>query len=65
MAKADPAIVEAWARGWALTRGAAPPAAIAGGFRIEVGLARQESRYVLTDAAPACIQSVVSRIHRP
>lgn len=45
-AEADPALVEIWARAWALTREVAPPCPVPGGWRIEVGLPDQVRRYV-------------------
>ena len=45
-AEADPALVEIWARAWALTREVAPPSPVPGGWRIEVGLPDQLRRFV-------------------
>ncbi|MES2046439.1 MAG: GNAT family N-acetyltransferase [Pseudomonadota bacterium] len=45
-AEADPALVEIWARAWALTRDVAPPCPVPGGWHIEVGLPDQARRYV-------------------
>lgn len=55
--EADPALVEIWAQGWALTREVAPPAAVPGGWRIEVGLPDQLRRFVY----PAASEAVVER----
>jgi len=52
-AEADPALVEIWAQGWALTREVAPPAAVPGGWRIEVGLPDQVRRFVYPGAREA------------
>jgi GNAT superfamily N-acetyltransferase len=63
-AEADPALVEIWAQGWALTREVAPPVVVPGGWRIEVGLPDQVRRFVY----PAASEAVVERgrsIDRP
>ena len=52
-AEADPALVEIWAQGWALTREVAPPLPIPGGWRIEVGLPDQVRRFVYPTANKA------------
>ena len=52
-AEADPALVEIWAQGWALTREVAPPVAVPGGWRIEVGLPDQVRRFVYPAAGEA------------
>lgn len=44
---ADPAIVEAWASGWSLSRGAPAPERTKYGLRIDVGLPRQLARHIL------------------
>ncbi|MEG3146098.1 GNAT family N-acetyltransferase [Sphingomonas sp. RT2P30] len=51
--EADPALVAIWAQGWALTREVAPPVAIPGGWRIEVGLPDQRRRFVYPHAGDA------------
>ncbi|ADO74156.1 GNAT family N-acetyltransferase [Stigmatella aurantiaca] len=43
---ADPALVEIWVRGWALTRGTAPPVRDGEALRVDVGLPDQWLRYV-------------------
>jgi ribosomal protein S18 acetylase RimI-like enzyme len=48
---ADPRIVEAWVRGWALAREAPPPVAAYGGYRVDVGLPDQQARYVFPSAS--------------
>lgn len=50
---ADPDLLAIWTRGWALTRGVAPPLWDAGGWRIEVGQADQVRRFVFADADEA------------
>jgi GNAT superfamily N-acetyltransferase len=48
--RADPAVVEAWVRGWTLCRQTAPPEAVAGGgWRVEVGWPDQQARYVFPE----------------
>jgi len=63
-AEADPALVEIWAQGWALTREVAPPAAVPGGWRIEVGLPDQVRRFVYPGAREAVAERARS-IHQP
>jgi GNAT superfamily N-acetyltransferase len=43
---ADPDLVAAWVRGWALVRGTPAPVAEADGWRVEVGWPDQQARYV-------------------
>lgn len=45
----DPKLFETWARGWALTRGAAPPVRDREAWRIEVGQPDQIRRFVYAD----------------
>jgi GNAT superfamily N-acetyltransferase len=52
-AEGDPALVELWAQGWALTREVAPPTVVPGGWRIEVGLPDQVRRFVYPAASDA------------
>jgi GNAT superfamily N-acetyltransferase len=52
-AEADPALVAIWAQGWALTREVAPPVAVPGGWRIEVGLPDQRRRFIYPHAGEA------------
>jgi GNAT superfamily N-acetyltransferase len=61
---ADPQIVEAWATGWALSRGTPAPVRAAGAFRIDVGLPQHKARYV----SPQCshdVQRLAETIHDP
>jgi hypothetical protein len=44
--RADPALVELWVKGWALTRGVPPPVRDGEALRVEVGLPDQRRRYV-------------------
>jgi GNAT superfamily N-acetyltransferase len=41
------ALTAAWVHGWCVSRGAPPPVAIPGGFRLEVGSPKHPVRYVL------------------
>lgn len=50
---ADPDLLSLWTRGWALTRGVAPPLWDDGGWRIEVGAEDQLRRYVFAGAGEA------------
>ncbi|MGW3108982.1 GNAT family N-acetyltransferase [Streptomyces sp. NPDC001100] len=50
--------VEAWAHGWALSRGAAEPAPSAWGFTIDVGLPQHVMRHVLTDADEPTVRKI-------
>lgn len=59
---ADPRIVEAWCKGWALSRGTPAPVRTDGAFRIEVGLPQHKARYVF----PQCsddVRRVAETIH--
>lgn len=59
--EADPALVEVWARAWALTREVAPPSPVPDGWRIEVGLPDQIRRFVYPapcEAAAARARSI-------
>ncbi|SET29461.1 GNAT family N-acetyltransferase [Stigmatella erecta] len=44
--RADPALVEIWVNGWALTRGTPPPVREGEALRVDVGLPDQRLRYV-------------------
>ena len=57
---ADPALVEKWIRGWALTREKAPPEPIPGGWRVHVGESDQVARYVF--AQPSEQVSALARL---
>ena len=54
MTRTDPHhdIFTAWIRGWARTREVAPPTPYADGYRIDVGLPQQATRYVFPHASP-------------
>jgi GNAT superfamily N-acetyltransferase len=57
---ADPALVETWVRGWALSRGVAPPTPAYGGLRVDVGLPDQQARYVFARAGDGFAQAARS-----
>lgn len=42
-----PELVMAWGRGWTVSRRTAPPVAVAGGFRVDVGLPGHRVRHIL------------------
>lgn len=50
--KADPELVGRWLKGWALARGTALPVAAHGGWRVDVGLPEQKTRYVFPGLLP-------------
>jgi hypothetical protein len=61
---ADPHIVEAWATGWALSRGTPAPVRTAGAFRIDVGIPHHKTRYIF----PQCsddVRRLAETIHDP
>lgn len=61
----DPDLLADWTRGWALTRGVAPPVREAdGGWRIEVGQPDQIRRYVYAGANDA-VRRRAEAIHPP
>lgn len=47
--QADPLIVAAWIKGWAIARGTALPVGIKDGFRVDVGWPEQKVRYVFPE----------------
>ncbi len=50
------ALLETWARGWALTRGIAPLIRDKGGLRIDVGWPEQKTRYIFTGITEGLLQ---------
>jgi GNAT superfamily N-acetyltransferase len=62
--RADPYIVEAWANGWALSRGTPAPVRCTGAFRIDVGLPQHKARYIFPQCS-ADIPSLAETIHDP
>jgi hypothetical protein len=61
---AAPRVVEAWATGWALSRGTPAPVPTAGAFRIDVGLPQHKSRYIFPQCG-AGVRSLAETIHEP
>ena|ERR1700689_520300 len=62
--KADPHIVETWAMGWALSRGAPAPVRTAGAFRIDVGLPQHKTRYIFSQCSDD-VRRLAETIHDP
>jgi GNAT superfamily N-acetyltransferase len=60
----DPYIVEAWATGWALSRGTPAPVPTAGAFRIDVGLPQHKARYISPQRSPL-MRFLAETIHDP
>ncbi|MEU3046991.1 GNAT family N-acetyltransferase [Streptomyces sp. NPDC006984] len=58
-------LVEAWVRGWAVSRGAAEPAARPWGFTVDVGQALQATRHVLTATDEATVREVAAATAAP
>ncbi|MFI9805780.1 GNAT family N-acetyltransferase [Streptomyces sp. NPDC052301] len=50
--------VRAWVEGWAVSRGAAEPTAQPWGFTVDVGLAKEVARHVLTAADEATVRKL-------
>jgi len=63
--QADPLVVEAWVRGWALSRRTAAPMVFPIGFRVDVGLPEQKARYVLPEFQAEVVADLASRIDAP
>ena len=55
---ADPSIIEAWVKGWKISRETQPPVPVLGGLRVDVGQAQQRVRYVFTKLDPLALQPV-------
>lgn len=62
---ADPAIIDAWVRGWASSREAPPPIPIPGGLRVDVGQPQQRVRYVFPRLDALALQAVIERESEP
>ncbi|KRA64400.1 hypothetical protein ASD89_20045 [Caulobacter sp. Root656] len=62
---ADPALVEAWAAGWALSRGVGAPIRTAGGHRIVVGQPGHAERFVFPALDAAALSDLAARITAP
>lgn len=56
----DPELFALWTRGWALTRGVAPPVWDDGGWRIEVGAEDQVRRFLFSDVSDAVARRAAS-----
>lgn len=65
LSEADPDIVAAWVAGWAKSRDVAAPRPFHGGHHVEVGLARQRSRYVFPSIDEALLQRLATGITEP
>ncbi|WP_166024432.1 GNAT family N-acetyltransferase [Streptomyces chilikensis] len=61
----DAELVRSWVEGWAVSRGAAPPVAEPWGFTVDVGLAGQLTRHVLTDADEALVRGLTGTATAP
>jgi GNAT superfamily N-acetyltransferase len=62
---ADAALVEAWAAGWALSRGVGAPIRVAGGHRIVVGEPGHVERYIFPTLDAAAQSDLAARITTP
>ncbi len=62
---ADAALVEAWATGWALSRGVGAPIRAAGGHRIMVGEPGHAERYIFPALDAAALSDLAARITAP
>ncbi len=62
---ADAALVAAWARGWALSRGVAAPIPVAGGHRIVVGEPGHAERFVFPALDAATLSAMAAGITAP
>jgi GNAT superfamily N-acetyltransferase len=62
---ADPDLIALFVRGWAMTRGVAPPVAIPGGYHIHVGQPDQVARYVFPAFDPAALSALAAAIREP
>jgi GNAT superfamily N-acetyltransferase len=63
--RVDPLIVEAWVTGWTLSRRTPAPTVLPIGFRVDVGLPQEKTRYVLPEFRPEVVTDLASRIHTP
>jgi GNAT superfamily N-acetyltransferase len=60
--KLDPALITAWVKGWALSRGLPPPRSRDGGLYLDVGAPAQLGRYVFARPDPEAISALIARI---
>lgn len=61
---ADPLLVQAWVRVWALSRETPPPVPHADGWRVDVGWPQQQVRYVFSRCSKA-LQALADNIVEP
>lgn len=57
--------VDAWVRGWVVSRGAADPVATPWGFTVDVGQVRHATRHVLTAGDEATVRAVAREVAAP
>ncbi|RZS40863.1 acetyltransferase (GNAT) family protein [Herbihabitans rhizosphaerae] len=62
---ADPGVLHAWGRGWAVSRATPPPVAVPGGFRIDVGLPGHVARYLLPTVDVDTLLPLIAAITEP
>ena len=62
--EANPLVVQAWVRGWALARETAPPVSEGDGWRVDVGWPHQQVRYVFSRCSKR-LQSLADTIDEP
>ncbi|WP_406312937.1 GNAT family N-acetyltransferase [Streptosporangium sp. NBC_01639] len=60
-----PEVAEAWVQGWTLSRATAPPVAVPGGYRVDVGLPGHLIRYVLPRFDPAVLRCLMGEPAAP
>lgn len=61
----DAEVVRSWVEGWAVSRGAAPPVSEPWGFTVDVGLAGQVTRHVLTDTDESLVRELTKTVTVP
>jgi GNAT superfamily N-acetyltransferase len=62
---ADPDLIALWIKGWAITRGVAPPVPYKSGHYLEVGLPDQQARYLFATLDTAEIVALGRTIGKP
>jgi GNAT superfamily N-acetyltransferase len=62
---ADPDIVKCWVTGWALSRRLAAPTVLPEGYYVQVGLPRQQARYVLPRLELHSLSALAETIDTP
>jgi len=62
---ADPDIVKCWVTGWALSRRLEAPTVLPQGYYVQVGLPRQQARYVLPRFEPQSLFALAETIDTP